>query len=134
MKVFFSYSAQDRRFAERLAQLFKSSFPKVQVILPEDLMVGTSLTEELRRLLISSDIVVFLLSSHSSQSAWVLSELGAALALRKPILPVVIGAPQASLPHALRSVRYMTFDQIEENPENLVHFLTELKESAAALH
>ncbi len=134
MKLFFSYAAQDRKFAERLVQLFKSFTPEVQVILPEDLMVGKSFTEELRRLLVSSDAVVFLLSPHSSQSAWVLSELGAALASQKVILPIVIGAPQAALPDALRSAQYLTLDQVEENPEKLIRFLTERKESASVSH
>ena len=134
MKLFFSYAAQDRKFAERLVQLFKASFPEVQVILPEDLMVGKSFTEELRRSLASSDAVVFLLSPHSSQSAWVLSELGAALASQKIIFPVVIGVPQAALPDALRSAQYLTLEQIEENPENLVRFLTERKEPVVVSH
>ena len=102
------------------------------MILPEDLMAGKSLTEEIRRLLASSDAVVFLLSPHTSQSAWVLSELGAALALQKTLLPVIVGAPQTALPAALRSHRYITLEQIEENPESLVHFLSELRESAVS--
>jgi hypothetical protein len=132
MKLFLSYAAQDRKFAERLVQLLRVSSPEIQVILPEDLTIGKSFTEELRRLLVASDAVVLILSSQSSQSAWVLSELGAALASQKIILPVVIGVPQAALPDVLRSAQYLTFEQIEENPENLVRFLTERKEAAAA--
>src|SRR5260370_28955553 len=88
LKVFISHSSADQVFAAKIRNLlFRRA--NAQVFTADDLSAGEKWQTKLRNDLSSADVVVALLSPNSVESSWVLQEIGAAWALKKPIIPVV---------------------------------------------
>jgi len=88
LRVFLSHSPGDRVLARRLRSILSERLP-IRVFTTEDLSAGEDWQTRLRDELAASDLVVALLTPESTRSTWVLHEVGAAWALRKPIVPLV---------------------------------------------
>jgi hypothetical protein len=99
--VFLSYASADKAIVERVAQKLRSSGIDLPV-LSDEFRPGDDLAEALRKALQNSDAVVVVLSDASVNSAFVMAELGAAMALNKRIIPIQLGA--TPLPISLPSV------------------------------
>lgn len=95
--VFLSYSAQDSEAAlqikDALAQRGVRCFMAERSIGP-----GEKWENRLRGELRSAREVLVLFTAHSVDSKWVLTELGAAWALDKPVVPCTRGVSAAALP------------------------------------
>jgi nucleoside 2-deoxyribosyltransferase len=98
-KMFMSYAGADRGIAEQVAKSLKGSGVDLPV-LPADIGPGEDIGEALRKALQESDAVVVVLSDASVNSAFVMAELGAAIALNKRIVAIKPSALplQISLP------------------------------------
>ena len=88
-RIFLSYVRADRTYALKLRSLL-SQRPNLSIFTTETLSAGEDWESKLKDELSQSDIFIVLLSSNSVDSKWVLHELGAAWALNKPIIPVII--------------------------------------------
>jgi predicted nucleotide-binding protein len=89
-KVFVSYAHQDRDLAEELIRRLR--LLPVQVWSDDQLKAGENWQDVLRSWLRDSQYFVLLLTPktlQSTESSWVMQELGAAWALGKTIIPVV---------------------------------------------
>jgi hypothetical protein len=85
--VFISHVTADNALAHRVRDLLRSSLD-AKVFTSEDLSAGENWEAQLRKQLSASDYVVALVSPKSVHSTYVLQDLGAAWALRKPIISV----------------------------------------------
>lgn len=85
--VFLSYSHSDREWANALAQAL--SRQKVRVWTDSQIRPGERWADSIDTALTNSKYVVFLVSPKSNRSSWAAFELGAALGMGKPVLPVV---------------------------------------------
>ncbi len=83
-----SHANVDQTLARKLRNLISES-TSVEVFTTEELNAGSNWQTRMRRELESADVVLALLTPKSVDSSWVLHELGAAWALRKPIIPVI---------------------------------------------
>ncbi len=87
--VFISYANSDRDVAERLVSALRAS--NVSGWLDKaDIAAGDSIPSAVRAALKGSKAVLVLLSPRSLQSEWVQFEIGAAEALGKKIVPVIV--------------------------------------------
>jgi hypothetical protein len=87
-RVYISHAAVDNILARKVRNLLKASFD-ADVSTTEDLSAGENWESQLRRELSESDYVVALLTPQSVRSTVVLHDLGAAWALRKPIISLI---------------------------------------------
>ncbi|HVS11984.1 MAG TPA: toll/interleukin-1 receptor domain-containing protein [Planctomycetota bacterium] len=87
---------------------------------PEDLGIGDRVDTRLRRELSRSDVFVVLLSPASISSAWVLHELGAAWALKKPIAAVTTTVNGPKVPVSVNS--WISMEEIDD-PEAMKRWL-----------
>ena len=121
--VFLSYTSADRDWARRFASALREA--GIGVWFDEwEIAVGEPTSDAFEHALRESDTVVTLLSASSVASAGVNFEIGAALGLRKRLIPVVL--PDLSphdLPGVIRSRRFIA----EATPESAA------QEVAAAL-
>jgi len=105
-----------------------------QVFTTEDLSAGEKWQSKLRNELSSADVVVALLTPNSSTSSWVLQEIGAAWALKKPIIPVISRRDVLNnMPISLERVLTIELADVE-TPENADKFVDAFEESLAAAH
>lgn len=102
-KVFISYALSDAPIARRLVTAFRNT--DVSGWLDEaDVASGDSIASVVRKALEEASAVVVLLSPRALDSQWVQFEIGAAEALGKRIIPVIIAGEnlEQELPPILR--------------------------------
>lgn len=105
--VFISYSLRDRTWVRSLFKALQDR--EISVWYDEDeVRPGDSLLECIHEGLNKSHDIIFLIGAGASKSNWAAAELGAALALHKPIIPIVQeGIPPEDIPGPIRLRRYL---------------------------
>ena len=117
-RIFLSYAISDAIYAHKLLRLlFQRS--NLRVFTTEMLSAGENWESKLKEEISQCDIFMMLLSPNSVDSNWVLHELGAAWALNKSIIPVVIHPETVpKIPVQLRKSQLVVFDDFK-NPETI---------------
>lgn len=111
--VFLSTSSSDLWIAQRISE----DLQKIgcdAFLYARSVATGQSITPAIRRAMHKADYVILLLSAHSVNSPWVMTEIGAAWALNKRVLPILIGLSPDSLPTVLRDCRARDINEIAE--------------------
>lgn len=121
-KVFISHSAKDNDLARDLARRLQETGSQ-PFLVEETAASGSNFAGTLEHGLKASDEVIVLLTESSVNSAWVMSEIGAASSLRKRITPVIVGAPD--VPSVLRSFQQVKYP-------DLTAYLSDLRQRIAA--
>lgn len=122
VKVFISHSDVDMVFARHVRNLLVQRL-NAEVFTTEDLSAGEKWESKLRNELSSTDVVVALLTPASVGSSWVLHEIGAAWALKKPIIPVVTRRDVLNkMPVSLETSQIIELGDVE-TPENADKFV-----------
>src|SRR2546427_4966593 len=88
-KIFISYAAEDYQYAHKLL----ANLPNIGVegwMDNADIAAGTALPELVRSAIKGTNAVVVLLSPKSLHSRWVNFEIGAGLALGRPIILILV--------------------------------------------
>lgn len=131
VKVFISHSDLDTVFARHVRNLLVRRV-NAQVFTTEDLSAGEKWQSKLRDELSSSDVVVALLTPHSAHDSWVLHEIGAAWALKRPIIPVITRRDVLNeMPVSLERSPVIELADVE-TPENADKFVNAFEENLAA--
>ena len=106
--VFLSYSSNDKEEANQIFEAVKSAggaiFQSAKSLSP-----GEDFAEEIRMALSESREVWLLVSPSSLKSDWVISEMGAAWALGKVIVPILHRYGPESLPDRFRKLQCIDF-------------------------
>lgn len=117
-KVFISYSHEDAPWARAFAEQLRSR--GLTTWFDEwDVSPGESLSDSLERGLRDSTTVVFIWGPKSRTSPNLFFELGAAVALKKRVIPIVSRRSDAQIPVAFRQVRYIVQESPEEAAEEV---------------
>lgn len=109
-KVFISYAERDSDLASDLAQRLEKVGSQVFTV--QDLAPGEDWATGINRALENSDEVIALLTDHSVQSQWVMTEVGAAVSLRKRITPIAVGSPQ--IPSLLQKYQFIKYSELPQ--------------------
>jgi len=122
IRIFLSYAIADVMYAHKLLRIL-SQRRDLRVFTTEMLSAGEDWESKLKEEISQCDIFMMLLSSNSVDSNWVLHELGAAWALNKSIIPVVIHPGiLPKIPVQLRKSQLVTIDDFK-NPEAINEIL-----------
>ena len=97
MKAFLSSAGADHDIAARLRNALRDVGVEAQT--DDDIRSGADWGEHLRAAMDASDAVIFLATPAALSSAYVMSEVGAAVAAGKTIVPLVLS--DHGLPHGL---------------------------------
>jgi hypothetical protein len=135
LQCYLSHSHTDLKPARTLRNLLLQRFG-ARVFISEDLSAGENWQEKLRSRLKEADFVIALVTPASVSDSWVLHELGAVWALRKPVLPLV-ARPDVleQLPVSLEVVQALTIrlDSLDE-PESQEEIAATVKTAIEQLH
>lgn len=112
--VFLSYAHPDRDEArvlhQRLADAGLRTFMAEKTLRP-----GDAFADEIRKALRGSKELWLLVSPSSSKSEWVTTEWGAAWALEKVILPILLRCGHDALPDRLRQIHCLDYHQTSDH-------------------
>ena len=108
--LFISHSSEDTKLAEAFVELLKNALPippekiRCTSVLAHSFPYGTDGVEQARLEVLSAPIVIGLITPSSTQSHWVLFELGARWGQRKPLFSILAGGAGVDLlPGPIRS-------------------------------
>ena len=106
-KVFISYSEKDAEMAKRAAEKVRSGIPAAEVFVAGDnLQTGDEFRSVILNNLRQSNLFVVLFTHNAAQSSSVCAEIGAAVALNIPILPILEGCDESELPFLIRNIQF----------------------------
>ena len=94
-RVFVSYSREDLALVDKLQQHLKSvgALP----MFDQHIKYADRFSEEIRRQISYAHIFITLITEKSKESPWVLQEIGYAMGLRVPVLPLALDQPPAGM-------------------------------------
>lgn len=116
LRIFVCHSVEDKEDAKQLIKHLLVSFSNVHIFTADGLSAGQNWQSIVKREISRSDVFVVLLSPTSLASSLVLSELGAAWGLGKPIIPVITEPGIISrLPMTLSNSQVLNLEDIK-NP------------------
>ena len=107
MAIFMSFSSKDELVVKSLARGFEAAHR--QVWFDHDLKGGEIWWETILHNIRESSVFLFALSDNSLKSPACRAELGYAIALRRPILPVLVGHVSSIRSHALAGHQHVPF-------------------------
>lgn len=118
-KVFISYTGRDREWARSFAKALKER--GLTVWFDEfDIRPGDSFVDAIEAGLRSSDVIVLLVDAEVSARPNLFFELGAAIGMRKRVVPIVPkDIDPSTLPLELRLRRYLVRNTPEQVAEEL---------------
>lgn len=129
--VFISYFLKDRAWVRSLVKALQDRGIRVWYDEAE-VRPGDSLLDRIHEGLNKSHDIIFLIDAGTSKSNWAAAELGAALALHKPIIPIVQeGILPEDIPGPIRLRRYLLKQEPSVTAEEVVRAISserELKE------
>jgi hypothetical protein len=102
-RVFISYSHDDRPLAERLRMHLAAMDTRPEM--DAAILAGTKFSEEIRRKISNAHIFVSLLTTNSKARPWVHQELGFALGLGLPVLPLALDELPEGMAHEIQALK-----------------------------
>ncbi|MDC0934878.1 toll/interleukin-1 receptor domain-containing protein [Pirellulales bacterium] len=102
-RVFISYSHNDRQLVERIVAILKKN--GMRPTWDEDFAFGQGFHEQIKRFIAHAHVFMPIITKASSARGWVHQEIGFAMALNVPVLPVGIGALPGQMLEQLLAVR-----------------------------
>lgn len=130
LRVFLSYAVVDREYARKLRSLL-SRYLNLHIFTPDMLSAGEDWLSRLKDEVSQCDIFLVLLSPDSVNSEWILSEIGAAWALNKLIVPIVTQTGLSSeIPKVLQQFESLEMKYLEDHPEAIDQILRIYEEKA----
>jgi len=128
LHVFLSYAKADEEYANKVENILENY--NLRIFTMKMLNAGEDWLNNLRDEISQSDLFIVILSPNSFKSEWVLSELGAAWALEKIIIPIYTKPEMLSKsPINLSNSESIDINYLEEHPEVLDRIIEKYKES-----
>ena len=104
-RIFVSYSTKDLKLAKHIKQLLQGSGVNVYVA-QYSMPAGADLTPTILKNIQFCDLFLLLWSPNAKNSEWVPQEIGAAKALKKPVIPIMLRSG-VETPGFLRGLKYL---------------------------
>lgn len=111
--VFLSYAAPDDSFARTLVERAEGQGLTV-FFAPKSLQFGINFSDEIRGALMASRELWVLMTPQVMGSEWATTEWGAAWALKKLIVPILLRVSPDQLPERLRVVHAVDYHKVED--------------------
>ena len=104
LNIFVSYSSRDLEHVE--AELRET--PINVYVADNSMPPGVNISESIEKSISECDQFVLVWSRNARESEWVLQELGQAILLQKPILPIVLDS-EMRLPESIAGLKFVSF-------------------------
>lgn len=112
-KIFISYSNEDSNFAKRLAEALNDTEVASQLH-TNNVTTGERWPDLIRDSIRSASAMVVLLSTNTKTNSWIMFEIGAALALGIPVIPVLFSdtSRDQAIPEVLREIKVLDVSEL----------------------
>lgn len=111
-RVFLSYFHEDAELVERITSLLEEN--SLQPMLDKDFAFGQGFTDQIRNYIAHAHVFMPVITKESSTRSWIHQEIGYAMALNIPVMPVSCGEMPGQMIHGLQSVEWEAGDDWRE--------------------
>lgn len=127
--IFLSYQIKDREWVGCLVDALSEQ--GLHVWYDEmEIKPGDSMLDRVEEGLHDSTYVVFVITSETARSNWAAAELGAALALQKPLIPIVAeDMPLEDIPGPIKLRKYLLKGDPRAVAEEIAHVVVSKRKS-----
>jgi hypothetical protein len=124
-KIFLSYSYQDKAWVSEFVQVLNAKGVNAWFDMA-DIKLGESIHDVIANALRESTVLVVILSEQSVKSPWIFFELGAAVADKKKIIPVLIDDTRfEEIPMPLIKYQFLKESSAKDAGEKIARALSE---------
>jgi TIR domain len=102
-RVFISYSHDETKLAQRIAAYLHGN--GMLSLWDKDIAPGSGFHDEIKKFINYSHVFLPIITESSSARGWVHQEIGYAMALNIPVLPVTVGRPPGEMLSGLQAIR-----------------------------
>lgn len=102
-RVFISYSHSDKKYAQQIAQILENN--GIKPMWDRDFACGQGFHDQIKRFIAHSHVFLPILTRVANHRKWVHEEIGYAMALNIPTLPVAIGDLPAAMIQQLHALQ-----------------------------
>jgi len=120
IRVFISYSHNNRTDAEKVAEALTAN--GFEPMWDRNFLFGHGFHDQIETSIAHSHVFLPIITKESNERGWVHQEIGYAMALNIPILPVAIEALPEQMIHGLHAIQLS--QATLENPEQLQNFFS----------
>jgi hypothetical protein len=103
-RVFISYSHEDRNLVKQIASILEEN--GLQPMLDDSFASGRGFTDQIKSFIAHAHVFMPVITKESSHRGWVHQEIGYAMALNIPVLPVCRGEMPGQMISHLQAVRW----------------------------
>ena len=103
-RVFISYSHQDAELVDRISSILEEN--GLQPMLDSDFASGQGFTNQIKNFIAHSHVFMPVITKDSSNRGWVHQEIGYAMALNVPVLPVCRGEMPGQMISHLQAIKW----------------------------
>lgn len=116
-RVFISYSHQDLEFVQRVVKIIEDN--GLMPMWDRNFRWGEGFHEQIKNYIAHSHVFMPVITSHSDERKWVHHEIGYAMALNIPVLPLAVGKLQGGMIQQIHALQVS--EDIEKLREQLSH-------------
>jgi hypothetical protein len=117
--VFLSYSTIDHTAAAEIKEALEKEGLRC-FMASKEILGGETFSESIRNALLECSEVCILFTEHSRDSEWVTTEWGAAWALGKTTVPILLHTRSSELPDRLKALQCRDFHQLPQYVSEIV--------------
>jgi len=110
LRVFVSYSHQDRTLAREIANILRDA--GMDAMLDESMQVGEGFHDQIKNFISHAHIFLPVLTKGAGSRKWVQQEIGYAVAMRVPVAPVAVGSDPGEFLHGIQAIRVDRADAV----------------------
>lgn len=107
-RVFISYSHDDMRLAQRVVAHLRAK--EILPMWDENFRHGHGFDKQIKTFIAYAHVFLPIITESSSNRGWVHQEIGYAMALNIPVLPIALGKPPGEMLQGLRAIRLENAD------------------------
>lgn len=122
-RVFISYSHEDHDLAVKIVEVIKNN--GLTPMWDKDFLFGHGFQDSIKTFIAHAHVFLPIITESSSERGWVHQEIGYAMALNVPVLPVTLGTLPGEMIRELQAIQLKDLDELNdklsrENFDNLV--------------
>ncbi|MBN2103761.1 toll/interleukin-1 receptor domain-containing protein [bacterium] len=103
-RVFISHSSKDFKLVKKIVNILKEN--KLQPLFDENIAGGQGFPDQIKNFIAHSHVFVPVITKRSSKRGWVHQEIGYAMALKIPILPITLGQIPGQMLQDLQAIQW----------------------------
>jgi len=134
IRVFVSYSHDDKEFAEEIVKILEEK--GLTVMWDKDFVFGHDFADMIKAFISYSHVFLPIITEASGKRGWVQQEIGYAAALNVPFLPIVIGALPGEMLHGLQAINLETIGDLNDqlSTHHLNRLISKCQDSSLAMY